>query len=100
MKEAEEIVEEFSHLNGNRYVSSYDWAMVYAGKRGKEKTLQWLEKGYEERNGRLVNLAVHPQFAFLHSDPGFQRLLKEIGIASALAGPAKDTRVNAEPKGN
>jgi serine/threonine protein kinase/Tfp pilus assembly protein PilF len=100
MKEAEEIVEEFSHLNGNRYVSSYDWAMVYAGKRGKEKTLQWLEKGYEERNGRLVNLAVHPQFAFLHSDPGFQRLLKEIGIASALAGSAKDTRVNAEPKGN
>jgi serine/threonine-protein kinase len=100
MKEAEEIVEEFSHQNGNRYVSSYDWAMVYAGKRDKEKTLQWLEKGYEERNGRLVNLAVHPQFTFLRNDARFQKILNDIGIASVATDQAKDARDNAEPKGN
>ncbi|HMD43130.1 MAG TPA: protein kinase [Candidatus Acidoferrum sp.] len=99
-REAEEIVEEFTHLKANRYVSSYDWAMVYAGKRDKENTLQWLERGYEDRNGRMVNLAVHPQFAFLENDPRFQKILKDIGIDSALASQLKDAGVNREPKSN
>ena len=91
-EQAEEIVEEFKRLVGNRYVSAYEWAMIYAGKRDKQNTLQWLEKGFEERNGRLVNLAVHPQFAFLRDDPGFQKLLKEIGLTAALSGQAHDAR--------
>jgi len=47
-----------------KYISSYDWAMLYAGFYDKQKTLGWLEKAFAERNGRLVNIAVHPRFAF------------------------------------
>ena len=61
-----------------RYVSAYDFATVYAGLRDVSKTLEWLEKAYEERNGRLVNLGVHPQFAFLKNQPKFQNLVEKI----------------------
>jgi eukaryotic-like serine/threonine-protein kinase len=77
-EQAEEILQEMQKEQGNRYVSGYDLATLYAGFRDVEKTLQWLEKAYVERNGRLANLAVHPQFAFLRKEARFQLLLKKI----------------------
>ena len=76
---AEEIVEEFEHLQGKSYVSSYDWAMIFAGSRDKAQTMKWLEQSYQERNARMANILVHPQFAFLHGDPRFQNLLSQMG---------------------
>jgi TolB-like protein/Tfp pilus assembly protein PilF len=76
--EAEEILRELQGLQGKKFVSAYDFAVVYAGFGDAEKTLEWLERGYVERNGRLVNLGVHPQFAFLRKDRRFQNLLEKI----------------------
>jgi len=76
--EAEEILKELQGLQGKTFVSTYNFAVIYAGFRNKEKTLEWLERGYVERNGRLVNLAVHPQFAFLRKEHRFQKLLEKI----------------------
>jgi len=42
------------------------------------KTLEWLEKGWVERNGRLVNLGVHPQFAFLRNEKRFQDIVEKM----------------------
>lgn len=78
--QAEEILQEFQNFRGIKYISTYDWAVIYAGFRDKEKTLRALEEAYDERNGRMVNLGVHPQFAFLKSEPRFQRLLAEISL--------------------
>jgi hypothetical protein len=72
---------------GKKYVSTYDWATVYAGFLDVNKTLDWLEKAYEERNGRLVNLGVHPQFAFLQKEPRFQKLVEKIGNTKPAAVP-------------
>jgi eukaryotic-like serine/threonine-protein kinase len=77
-KEAEEILGEFEQRKNEQYVSPYDWAMIYAGLGDKAQTLLWLEKGYEQHVGRIVNLAVHPQFAFLRKDPGFQNLVERL----------------------
>ncbi|MGB9511798.1 MAG: protein kinase [Candidatus Acidiferrum sp.] len=78
--EAQEIVQELQNSRGHKYISSYDWAVVYAGYRDKEKTLNALEQAYDERNGRIVNLGVHPQFAFLKGEPRFQKLLTQIRL--------------------
>jgi eukaryotic-like serine/threonine-protein kinase len=78
--EADDIRREFESNSGQKYISGYDWAMLYAGFRAKKQTLQWLERAFTERNGRLVNLAVHPQFAFLRDEPAFQNLLRRMGI--------------------
>jgi hypothetical protein len=62
-------------LKNGTYISAYDWAMAYSGLGDKQQTLMWLQKAYEERNGRMVNLGVHPQFAFLRKEPPFQQLI-------------------------
>jgi hypothetical protein len=88
--QAGEIRLEFERLRGQKYISSYDWAMLYAGFYDKQKTLGWLEKAFAERNGRLVNIAVHPRFAFLRQEMGFQDLLRRMGlIPSAQSIPAQ-----------
>jgi tetratricopeptide (TPR) repeat protein len=79
--QAEEILQEFQNVRGSKYISTYDWAVIYAGFRDKERTLKALEDAYDERNGRLVNLGVHPQFAFLSREPRFQKLLAQIGLS-------------------
>jgi tetratricopeptide (TPR) repeat protein len=77
-REAQEILQEMQTFQGKQYVSAYDFAIVYAGLRDVSKTLDWLDKAYVERNGRLVNLAVHPEFAFLRSEPRFQNVIEKI----------------------
>jgi hypothetical protein len=47
-----------------------------------------LEKAYQERNGRMPNLAVHPLFAFLRREPRFQKLLSEMGLLTVLQSEA------------
>jgi eukaryotic-like serine/threonine-protein kinase len=79
-EQVQEILQEFLRRPKDQYISPYNWAMLYAGMRKKKEALAWLEKAFEERNGRLVNVAVHPQFAFLRGDPGFENLLKRMGI--------------------
>ena len=74
-KEAQEILSDFARMQNGSYISAYDWAMAYSGLGNRQQTLTWLQKAYEEKNGRIVNLAVHPQFAFLRTDPSFQQLI-------------------------
>jgi tetratricopeptide (TPR) repeat protein len=80
IEQAQDILQEFLHAPAGKYISPYNWAMLYAGMRKKKETLAWLEKAYEERSGRLVNLAVHPQFTFLRGERGFEKLLERMGI--------------------
>jgi TolB-like protein/tetratricopeptide (TPR) repeat protein/predicted Ser/Thr protein kinase len=80
--EADDIRHEFENSHDQKYISAYAWAMLYAGFRDKQKTLSWLEKAFAERSGRMVNLAVHPRFAFLRRELAFQNLLSRMGIVS------------------
>jgi tetratricopeptide (TPR) repeat protein len=83
-EQAQEILQEFLHAPSGTYISPYTWAMLYAGMRQKQETLSWLEKAFAERNARMVNLAVHPQFAFLRGDPGFEDLLARMKVPANL----------------
>ena len=85
-KDGEEILAQFESLQGKQYISPYDMAMIYAGQKDKTQTLKWLMQAYQERNGRLANVAVHPQFAFLHGDANFEELLQKMGRS-----PSPDT---------
>jgi serine/threonine-protein kinase len=85
-KEADEIITSFGKLAATQYISSYDWAMAYSGLGSKPQTLEWLKKAYEERNGRLVNLGPHPQFAFLRKEAEFQKLIAHWQPAQGEAG--------------
>ena len=79
-----EILQRFLHAPPGEYISPYAWATLYAGLKNKAETLAWLEKAYQERNARMVNLAVHPMFAFLRGQPGFEQLLVRMDVPANL----------------
>jgi serine/threonine-protein kinase len=85
-KEAEEIIASLTKQAATQYISAYDWAMAYSGLGNKQQTLEWLKKAYEEKNGRLVNLGPHPQFAFLRKEPEFQKLIGHWQLAQGEVG--------------
>jgi hypothetical protein len=61
---------------------------------GNQETMALLEKAFAERNARMVNLAVHPHFAFLRGDPAFENLLVRMNVPANLRHPvtSKSTR--------
>jgi TolB-like protein/tetratricopeptide (TPR) repeat protein len=81
--EALVILHELLQMSSQQYVSPYSIALVYAGLDQKDEAFRWLDKAYDERSVRLINIAVHPRFASLHSDPRFAALLQRIGLLYA-----------------
>jgi TolB-like protein/Tfp pilus assembly protein PilF len=55
-------------------------ATFYARLGRDDETLKWLEKGYEERDGRMTVLSVAFEFDRLRSDPRFRDLVRRIGL--------------------
>jgi serine/threonine-protein kinase len=74
------ILHELLDLSARQYVSPYSIALVYIGLGQKDEAFQWLDKAYDERSVRLINLAVHPRLAGLRSDPRFALLVQKIGL--------------------
>ncbi|MDQ3566144.1 MAG: hypothetical protein M3436_19345 [Pseudomonadota bacterium] len=54
--------------------------MTYHGLGEREVTLEWLERGYWEREPRMVFLKAEPKWNNLRSDPRFQNLLRRVGF--------------------
>jgi len=59
---------------------SLDLATAYARVGDKEKSLEWLQKAYEERNGDITLVNSYPDYKCLHGDPRFSALLKRMGL--------------------
>jgi hypothetical protein len=55
-------------------------ATFYARLGRDDEALMWLEKGYEERDGRMTVLSVAFEFDRLRSDPRFRELVRRIGL--------------------
>ena len=68
----------FDDIGRNRFVTSYGYALIYAGLRDKEQALIWLRKAVEERSHWLVGIRVDPRFDALRSDSRFQQLVASV----------------------
>jgi TolB-like protein/DNA-binding winged helix-turn-helix (wHTH) protein len=64
----------FDEIGRGRFVTSYGYALIYAGLREKEQALLWLRKAVEERSHWLVWIRVDPRFDALRTDTRFQQL--------------------------
>jgi hypothetical protein len=67
-------------LSTKRYVSPFNIAMIYHGLGERDETLAWLERGYRQREPRMVFLKVEPKWATLRGEPQFQALLQRVGF--------------------
>lgn len=73
-------IRELEQRSTGTLVPAYDLAIAYAGLDDQATVLQWLERSYEQRDGHLVNLKVHPAFDRLHTNPEFHKFLRRMGL--------------------
>jgi tetratricopeptide (TPR) repeat protein len=71
---------------GNRFVSPYNLARVFAAVNDKRRALEWLEKAYQEHNPDLIELTREPSFRSLWSDAKFREIAKQIGWNDFVGG--------------
>jgi len=78
--EARAEMEGLLRLSKERHVSPYNVAMICNGLGESDEALAWLERGYREREPRMVFLKAEPKWNNLRGDPRFQDLLRRVGF--------------------
>jgi TolB-like protein/DNA-binding winged helix-turn-helix (wHTH) protein/Tfp pilus assembly protein PilF len=78
--EARAVLAELLNRSKERYVPPYNIALVYNGLDERDETLAWLERGFEQRDPKMVFLKVEPKWNDLRSDQRFQDLLRRVGF--------------------
>ena len=74
------MLEELSKLSTGRYVLPYHIALIYNGLGETEETLAWLERGFEQRDAKMVFLKVEPKWNNLRSEPRFVNLMRRMNF--------------------
>ncbi|HBE83447.1 MAG TPA: hypothetical protein DDW24_11770 [Blastocatellia bacterium] len=64
----------------NEYVLAINYAYAYAYLKDKDKTIEYLNKAYDERSMAVLNLKVNYVWDFVRDDPRFKELVKRVGI--------------------
>lgn len=80
VSEAHVILNELLKLQEGTYVPSYNVALAYNAVGEREKALDYLEKGFAERDVRMVFLKVEPQWDSLRAEPRFIQLIKRMRL--------------------
>jgi serine/threonine protein kinase/TolB-like protein/Flp pilus assembly protein TadD len=62
--------------------NALDLALLYAELGAREEALQWIEVMYDIRDSNLPWIRNWPTFRFLHGDPRFTRLLRQMNLPS------------------
>lgn len=78
--EAQQVLADLQQLQGQRYVSPYTLAAIYAGLGDRDQAFKWLEAAVEERDIWLMNLKVDPVFAKLRDERRFTDILARIRL--------------------
>ena len=63
-----------------RYFSLFWLALRTAEAQHKEETLKLLEDAYREHSPRLVFLQGEPVFDFLHAEPRYLAIVRNVGL--------------------
>jgi len=78
--DAARVIDELILLSEQGHSVSYDIGVVYWGLGDKERTLELLERAYQERSTSLNEIGVNPLWDKLRSDPRFIVLMKKVGL--------------------
>ncbi len=78
--EAQSLVNELIKLSSVRFVSGSHIAIIYNGLGETDRALEWLEKGYEQRDPKMAFLKVDPKMSNLRSEPRFVDLLRRLKL--------------------
>ena len=77
--EAQKILQQLRQRREQHYTAAYSLALVYLGMGDHNEALNWLEQGYQERDGFNIGpIRVDPLLAPLRGDPRFEALAEKI----------------------
>jgi serine/threonine protein kinase/tetratricopeptide (TPR) repeat protein len=88
--EAHQVLARLETMAHERYVASYDKALVHLGLGEQDQALTCLEAAYDEQAGWLLFLAADPRLIPLHTVPRFQALLQRMHL------PPRETPLRAD----
>ena len=78
--EARAILKQMLDRSKTRFVPPFNIALVYAHLGETDKALEWLERGYQQRDPRMTFLKGEPRLKNLRDDPRFQDLMRRVGF--------------------
>jgi len=78
--EAEGALKDLLKPSPTTYLSPYGIALVYNGLNESGKAMDWLEKGYDQRDPKMTSLKVEPKWNNLRSDPRFVELMRKMNF--------------------
>ena len=78
--DARRILTDLNQLRKAAYVSPYAIGVIHVALGERAQALQWLQRAYEDRDVRMVEIRVDPRLDPLRSDPRFQDLLRRMNF--------------------
>ncbi len=78
--EARKVLDELLKLSKTSYIPPYHFALIYNGLGENEKAIDYLEKGFAEKDVRMVFLKVEPKWNNLRNEPRFIDLVKRLNF--------------------
>jgi len=84
-KEALQVLDDLTKLAKHKYVAPHFLAGIHIGLGENERAMEYLEKSYEEHSHWLIYLHLDPSMDALRSNPGFQELLRRVGLPGLAA---------------
>ena len=78
--EALKLLEEIKGIAKEKYVSPYDFSLIYTSLGRKQEAITQLNKAYDERSGWVIYLNVEPMFDSLRSEPEFKQLVRRLNL--------------------
>jgi serine/threonine protein kinase/tetratricopeptide (TPR) repeat protein len=76
---AEDILSQLQEDAKKKYVSAYDFAVIYTGLGDNNRALEWFDKAYQERSGFMIYAYLDPRLKSLRRESRFQDLLHRVG---------------------
>lgn len=69
-----------AQVEGGRYVTPYNIALIHNGLDKTNETLDWLERGVNQRDPRMTFLIAEPKWNNLRSNTRFREILNRVGL--------------------
>lgn len=79
-EEASAMLDKLLQLSARGSSVSFFVAFVYEGLGEREKTFQWLERGYQKKDIYMRSLIVDPVWDDIRSDPRYVTIIKGMGL--------------------
>jgi len=76
---AQDILSQLLEDAKKKYVSAYDFGVIYTGLGQTDRALEWFDKAYAEHSGFMVYSYLDPRLKQLRGESRFQDVLRRVG---------------------